>query len=628
MLLSLALLVPLLQTSAPQRWDAALLVDDEGTRLPFGLELREDAGGWSATLVNDPERIDVPEVDFDGTSLVLGLPHYRSEIRAELEGNTLQGTWTKVRGRERIARVPFVATPRAQDRTGPAAARPGEALPSVDGRWSVDFEADDLPAVGSFRQAAGSTEVRGTFLTATGDYRFLYGALVENRLTLSCFDGAHAFLFEAELRADGSLAGSFRSGNWWTESWTAVRDDEASVVDAFAQTTWDERVSRADLSFPDPTGAMVSLADPTLAGRATLLVLFGSWCPNCHDEAPYLVELHERYADRGLSIVGLAFELTGSFEEDARQVERFRDKYQIPYPLLIGGTSDKGTATAAFGALDFLRSYPTTVFLAADGSVRAVHSGYAGPATGEAHAALREEFESTIESLLSEPPARTEPIWSALVGPAWTTWGDERGSTTYVFHGDATEPRARVTAAGRPAEERTVTLVGDGVWIGDALWRFDRTAGVLLDPRRFGARLVPAGDPTPLLTARGITGEAAVLNALTHEDAEVRREAVFACTLSYPEAPPAGVLALLASDEVELVRAAAWSVGRRRIRAGRDALADLRTHPHAGVRREVARALVALAEEDPGAAELLGALAEDPDPVVRRIAEQADEPRD
>jgi thiol-disulfide isomerase/thioredoxin len=130
--------------------------------------------------------------------------------------------------------------------------------------------------------------------------------------------------------------------------------------------------------------------------------LFGTWCPNCSDETRYLRELHERYAARGLSIVGLAFELTGDFTRDSQQVLTYARHHQLPYPLLVAGVSDKNKASERFPLLDKLRAYPTTLFVDARGEVRAVHQGFSGPATGAAHLKLREDFERLIETLLAE----------------------------------------------------------------------------------------------------------------------------------------------------------------------------------------------------------------------------------
>ncbi len=153
--------------------------------------------------------------------------------------------------------------------------------------------------------------------------------------------------------------------------------------------------------YRDLDGDPVSLNDPRFAGGARIIEVFGTWCPNCNDAIGDLVELHRRYADRGLSIVGVAFELTGEFERDAAQVRRYAEYHGVDFPLLIGGTSDKALASEAFPLLDRIRSYPTTIFLQGDGTVRAVHQGYTGPATGVAYERLLERFDGLVLELLA-----------------------------------------------------------------------------------------------------------------------------------------------------------------------------------------------------------------------------------
>jgi peroxiredoxin len=150
----------------------------------------------------------------------------------------------------------------------------------------------------------------------------------------------------------------------------------------------------------------VSLADPRFAGKARIVQLFGTWCPNCNDEALYLRDLDRRFKTHGLSIVGLAFELTGDEERDLGQLARFAARNAVQYPLLLAGKADKAEASKAFPLLDSVRAFPTTLFLRADGSVRAVHQGFSGPATGIEHQKLRQDFERLIAELLAEKPPR------------------------------------------------------------------------------------------------------------------------------------------------------------------------------------------------------------------------------
>ena len=394
-------------------WRAWL--DSPGGELPFGLELSRQDGELQAALINGTERIAVPRVERNGTELILSIDHYDSAVVAVLSpaGSRLDGEWTKTAGPDgKRSRLAFHATagqaPRFAPRGSSENAR-GEidrgslqdAPGAIDGRWLADFDREDDPAVAIFETGDDGT-VHGTFLTTTGDYRYLAGSFEEGRLRLSCFDGAHAFLFDATLREDGTLAGDFWSRDSWHDTWTARREPEAALPDPFAQTSWTGAIEPAEIVFPDLDGNPRSLADPEFAGKARIVELFGSWCPNCNDAAVYLAELDRRYRDRGLSIVGLAFEMTGEFERDADQVRKYKAHHGVEFPILLAGLSDKDEASATFTAIDRVRSYPTMIFIDAEDNVRAVYSGYSGPATGEAHIELREQFETLIERMLSE----------------------------------------------------------------------------------------------------------------------------------------------------------------------------------------------------------------------------------
>jgi len=348
-------------------------------------------------------------VGVESGELTLSFDHYDSQIQATIkeEGRWMRGTWRKRRGADEWSEMPFVASAGEQPRFSriPGAAPLGKA-PLPD-RWAVNFSSDDDPAVALFETLEAGV-VQATFLTATGDYRFLEGTFEGGRLRLSVFDGAHAFLFDARLRpgADGSsLEGHFWSRDSWHETWSARPDPAASVPDAFAQTRWLKDVTLEDLVFPDLDGDLVSLADARFDGKARIIEVFGSWCPNCNDALPYMEELHDRYGPRGLSIVGVAFEATGDLERDSKQVRIFAEHYQLSFPLLLGGVLNKQKATDSFRAMDRIRAYPTTIFLSGAGEVRAVHSGFTGPATGAAYTHLRREFETIIEEILDEDPS-------------------------------------------------------------------------------------------------------------------------------------------------------------------------------------------------------------------------------
>ena len=157
-----------------------------------------------------------------------------------------------------------------------------------------------------------------------------------------------------------------------------------------------ENVELGRLSFPDLDGNPTRLDDPKFAGKIRIIYVFGSWCPNCHDAAEYFASLEKKYGDKGLSILGLAFEMTGDFKRDSEQVKKYLARHGSSYPVLIAGLSDKAKASKSLPILDKVRSYPTTIFLDAKGNVKAIHTGFTGPATGESFTQLKEQFEKLI----------------------------------------------------------------------------------------------------------------------------------------------------------------------------------------------------------------------------------------
>ena len=299
--------------------------------------------------------------------------------------------------------IPFRARYGDAFRFGPGADGPAESgAPDVTGRWAVTFAdgGKNTPAIGELKQTGRI--VTGTFLTPTGDHRFLAGELRGRELRLSKFDGGHVFLYHATLAEDGTLAGRFWSGIAFEDGFTARRDENASLGDA-DQATKLVSGDRFDFRFPDLGGVNVSLRDQFFKGKVVVVALAGSWCPNCHDEAQLLVDMHKRKRAQGFEVVSLMFEQFGDFSRAAEATYRFREQYGIEYTTLIAGISDKDDAASRLPQLNGVFAFPTTIFVDRGGKVRKIHTGFAGPATGEHHTKMVREFERTVDMLLAEP---------------------------------------------------------------------------------------------------------------------------------------------------------------------------------------------------------------------------------
>lgn len=396
------------------QWRRAVLEINETTELPFLLWLPNGEG--DAVIRNGEEDIRVdftrrpprPSVNDDVPSFTLDFPHYDSRIDAQFDAtNEWRGQWTKMRS-DGVARVKFRLDRRLEAPSVAALFPPPNddwfvAHWPMKGDWAMDFAKSGV-ARGEFRsRQTGAAEVEGTVLTPTGDYRFLSGVprieregdRLTPRFQLSVFDGAHAFLFTGELRGD-KLVGDFHSGNWWHETFTARRlgpDEAFELPDPFSEVA---------LTSGDGKLHLEELDEPRYQGKPVIVQIFGTWCPNCHDETPVLRDLYERYRDDGLEVLGLAYEVTGDDARSRRQVERFKEKYGIDWEIVIAGTSDKAQASKTLPDISAVKSFPTTIWIGRDGKVRAIHSGFAGPATGTEHVQLVREFERLTEGIVGE----------------------------------------------------------------------------------------------------------------------------------------------------------------------------------------------------------------------------------
>ncbi len=372
-----------------------------GGDLPFELDLTREASVWVGYLVNGPERVKLSEVAVDGRHLEIKMPGYENRLTADAEGGQLRGevVLNKLGGKDQ--HIPLRAQLGQPYRFFPPSA--GE-VPNVAGRYTVTFTEDEggnEAAVGEFTQS--NDIVGGTFLTATGDHRFLAGQVHDGELYLSTFDGAHVFLYKAKIAGSAAaLTGDYWSGTSYHERWSARRDAHAALPDAYSLTQLRSGVNDFEFAFPDLTGVQVTSKDAKFRNKVLVVALAGSWCPNCHDEAAFLAPFYRDYRAKGLEVVSLMFEHFGDFDRAAAATERFRQHYGIEYTTLIAGISDKDEAAKKLPMLDRVYAFPTTIIIDRRGRVRKIHTGYSGPATGEHYTQFVDEFTSTIDRLLAE----------------------------------------------------------------------------------------------------------------------------------------------------------------------------------------------------------------------------------
>lgn len=332
-------------------------------------------------------------------TLRINFPLYDTHISAYYEENVVEGVWV-VHYRENY-RIPFKAYFGKNHRFTIMRKAPAA---DISGKWAVTFlggkDEEPYPGIAEFSQ--NGNELRGTFRTETGDYRFLEGTVQGNKAYLSVFDGSHAFLFEALIKEDGTLTGSFRSGRHYITNWTAKRDPDFVLSSPDALTLMKEDIPLS-FSFPTVDGKMVSLNDEEFAGKPKLIKIMGTWCPNCREEAEFLKDYLANNETADLQVIALAFEKYGPDDERSRdKISTYKKELQAPWEVLLAGSFEKDAAGDALPMLNKILSFPTLLFVDRDNKVKRIYTGFNGAATSEWDN-FKRSFDASVKELINTP---------------------------------------------------------------------------------------------------------------------------------------------------------------------------------------------------------------------------------
>lgn len=70
----------------------------------------------------------------------------------------------------------------------------------------------------------------------------------------------------------------------------------------------------------------------SLRGRVVLIDIFWSRCPHCEEHAPHIVDLYNKYRQRGFTVLGLATDRKDD-REDLASLKQFMQKAKINYTV-------------------------------------------------------------------------------------------------------------------------------------------------------------------------------------------------------------------------------------------------------------------------------------------------------
>jgi len=396
----------------PGLWHGELAI--QGRQLPFLFRVKVQDSKPVVYLINKglnrEEHLRCDSITAAGDSVTIRLHVFDAALVVRADGkDKLKGAWvkydTKTPYRVPLVAVTGAALPKQEE---DAKSLAGTSLLGTGATYSVQFRDEKgttYPAVGIFK-SNNRDSLTGTFLTTTGDYRFLSGRLQVQgdapHLLLSTFDGNHAFLFDGMAGAR-EIKGDFYSGKSGHETWTATPDPRAKLPNADTLTYLKKGESRLKFKFPSVVaGASISPTDAKYRGKVVVLQVLGSWCPNCMDETRFLAPWYQQNKQRGVEVIGLGYERSPEYAQAAERLRAMKKGLNVGYDVAVAGVSNKDSVAKSMPQLAKFLAFPTTIFLDKKGVVRSIHTGFSGPGTGKYYEEEKAHFNRTVDKLLRE----------------------------------------------------------------------------------------------------------------------------------------------------------------------------------------------------------------------------------
>lgn len=377
-------------------WDGSLSLN--GTEIPFKIGFSGTGSAVKGWFFNGSDKEISNSGTLENDSLTLNFDSYASVLKLTLKDGALAGEYVQ-RGRP----LPIHAVRTSQE--SPSTEKADGKAPNIDGLWVLEGvnSSKGEKAWNLIIQQKGD-QVSGAILRVDGDTGTLTGKYQDGKFVLSHFSGARPSLLVITPQQDGRLSLEL-NGQHNGGAIIGVRAEQARAENLPQPTDPNQHTSVKDpskpfnFSFPDLNGKVVSNTDARFKNKVVLINITGSWCPNCHDEAPFLAEIYNKYRSRGLEIVALSFEEAEQLQNPTR-LRAFIKEYGIKYTVLLGG--ETGSAKEKLTQAQNWDAWPTTFFVGRDGLVKAVHAGFPGPGSGELYRRDKEEFIATVERLLGE----------------------------------------------------------------------------------------------------------------------------------------------------------------------------------------------------------------------------------
>ncbi|MBK9643191.1 MAG: TlpA family protein disulfide reductase [Saprospiraceae bacterium] len=374
--------------------------ESQKTVVPVNFEVIYDAEKeFHVEFINGTERIRFDSVEHGrdirtgNDTFIIHLTPYDAQIKGIFEYNKMSGDFI-VLDKSNYS-IPFQATYGQAYRFYRT---PENSSYNISGKWQTIFDKDSIDqyeGIGEFVQQGNN--VQGTFRTETGDYRFLSGEISGNKMSISGFDGAHLFLFEASVGTN-KMQGTFYSGKNYKAEFEANRNEDFQLNNP-ENITKSVKDKPMIFKFENQDGIQISNLDSEYENKVKIIQIMGTWCPNCRDESEFLKNYLTEHPNQDLKVIAITFERNPDKKKAFKRIADYKAAMKLPYQVLYGGIANKDSASNAFPQVDGIRSFPTMIFLDKTNKIYKIHTGFDGPATS-VYTSFKQEFEKTISELL------------------------------------------------------------------------------------------------------------------------------------------------------------------------------------------------------------------------------------
>lgn len=137
------------------------------------------------------------------------------------------------------------------------------------------------------------------------------------------------------------------------------------------------RKAAPEIKLEDSLGKTATLAQ--YRGQVVVLDFWATWCHGCKQEIPWFAGFHQKYASKGLAVIGVSLD-----EDGWKVVKPFIETAKVPYRIVLGND-----ATAK---LYGIRGMPDSFLIDRQGRLAATYNGMVD----------RDNIEKNIQALLAE----------------------------------------------------------------------------------------------------------------------------------------------------------------------------------------------------------------------------------